>query len=61
MVFKAAALSPGTSGHPVALAGIPVGDGHPQVLDQIQKMQGCCEKEESSPMEAKRPTMSFSP
>ena len=24
-------------------------------------MQGCCEKEESSPMEAKRPTMSFSP
>lgn len=37
MVFKAAVLSPGTSGHPVPLAGIPIGGGHPEVLDQIQK------------------------
>ena len=35
MVFKAAALSPGTSGHPVTLAGIPIGGGHPEVLDWI--------------------------
>ena len=35
LVFKAAALSPGTSGHPVTLAGIPIGGGHPEVLDWI--------------------------